>query len=182
MAIREDINQYLADYRGILGWNSFTEPYTNVTRPPIAIPLYLKEASMPIRKPKVTEIDTIQTMDPGTQQQTTTSVLFFGAPDVLTTQLSGWIITPVSNHQWAPVDANGNPLNYGQLSYTDIIGYYIQGRFNRNRSGAWQRQDPDYYITPRGQKYTNPIIQIYQPQAAPVMKKQSFDMTLYLES
>lgn len=182
MSIREDISQYLQDYRGVLGWNSYTEVYTNTTIPHIEIPLYVKEASVPIRKPKTTELSTVQTTDPGTRADTTTNVIFFGAPDVLQTTLSGWTITPVSNTQWAPVDVNGNPLNWGQLSYNDIIGYFIEGRFNRNVRGAWQRKDPDYYTTPRGHQYINPIIAAWQPQAQPVQRKQAFDMTLFLEA
>jgi hypothetical protein len=182
MGIREDIYQYLADYRGVLGWNQYQDPFTGKGVPAIEIPLYIKDAQVPTRKVKMTEVSTIQTIDPGTQMDTTTQVIFYGPPDVLQQQITGWTITPVVNGVWAPVDKFGNPLNWGQLSYNDIIGYFIEGKMFRNLAGTWQRRDPDYYTTPRGQQYTNPVIATFSPSAAAVQKKQPFDMLLYLET
>lgn len=181
MSIREDIAAYLSDYRGILGWTGYTEVFSSAVIPTIEIPLYVKESPIPTRRQKLTEISTLQTMDPGTQMETTTQIIFFGAPDILQVEISGWTITPTSNSVWAPVDASGSALGWGSISYNDIITYFIKGRLNRNAVGTWQRRDPDYYISPRGQRYNNVTVATYQPTAAPVQKKQPFDMTLFLE-
>lgn len=168
-------------YGGVLGWDSFTEPFTSTARPGIEIPLFLKEYAVPFRKPKLTEISTIQRVDPLGGHDISTNVLIFGMPDVLQTTMSGWIITPISNKVWQPYDITGTPLGWGQLNFADIITYFIEGRLNRNRGGAWIRKDPDYFISPGANKYNNPIIADFQPTATTVQVKQPFTMTLYLE-
>lgn len=181
--MRQDIVQQLADYRGVLHWDSFSA-YDNggvVTRPAVDIPLYIKEHPLPFRKPKPTEIATVPTIDPMSGFDNSWQAVFWGAPDLLQITVSGWIITPIASGAFTPVDAAGSLLNLGNISYAELISAYIEGRMNQTIKGASQRKDPTYYISPQGHKYNNPIIAVWDPQYSPTMRKQPFSMTLYLE-
>jgi hypothetical protein len=180
MAAISDIVAQLASYRGFIGWNGFTDGAGNV-RPPVRIELFIKDHPLPMRKPKFTEVMSISQIDPRSNLDTAFKGIFFGAPDILQVAFSGWIISPVSNNQWALKDANGTTLNYGNISYTEVISRYLAGEYNLTVSGAARRKDPDYYITPYGQQYDKPVIAIWDPQYSSVRQKQPFTMTLYLE-
>lgn len=185
---RLDIAQMVADYRGVLHWNSFST-YSNgvsLTRPALDLPLFIKDHPIPVRKPKVTEVVTVPTIDPFSGKDTHASYLFFGSPDILQVVLSGWIITPKADStSWgATVDGSqsGTSLGLIEKSYGDIVAMYIEGEMNQTIGGAWQRKDPDYYITPHGQRYNNPKIATWDIQYTTNMRKQLFNMTLYLET
>lgn len=172
---RQNALQQLSDYRGVLHWNSYTDGALNL-RAAIDIPLYIKEHPIPLRKQKLTEINTIPMMDVVGQRDTSTQALFWGTPDLLQIQINGFLVTPTAGSQWAiPEYPDEN------VSYAEIISGYIEGRLNLTAGGMWRRKDPDYYISPGGQKYVKPIISVWEPQYTPVRQKQQFSMTLLLE-
>lgn len=174
---------YVNRYKGILGWNGGTQLETGVYFPPIEVELFIKEHPIPIRKPKPTEVVTMPQVTPvDRSHDTSTAAIFFGAPDLLQLQLSGWIITPKINNQWRVTDTAGNPLNWGNITYAEVIGYLLSGQANMTRGQAMIRRDPDYYISPYGLQYAKPIVAQWEPQYSPNMRKQPFSMTLYLES
>lgn len=182
--MKHDVIAQLADYRGVLHWNGYTDGGGNV-RPVVDLPLYIKEHPIPIRKPKLTEISTVTMLDHQTQRDTGVNVLFWGAPEPLTLTLGGWLLTPV-----VPVTSGGLTIGHKwsipeyptqNISYAELISAYIEGRLNLSAGGAWQRRDPDYYISPYGHQFTNPIITTWEPSYQPNMAKQAFNMTLLLE-
>lgn len=160
--MKSDIIQQLADYRGVLGWTNTIE-----------IPLYLKEHTIPQRKPKPTEINSVSSVDHKTGLDTTTQMLFFGAPDVLQTSISGFILTPWAGNSWS--------TPWGNINYAEVVSYMLEGILNRTPTGRPKRRDPDYYITPYGKKYEKPIIAVWEPAMTNNPKKQTFSATLYLE-
>lgn len=183
MTIRQDIAAMVADYRGLLHWNAVSG-YVNgsiVNYPAIDIPLYIKEMSVPIRQPKITEVATVPTIDPNSGFDLKAEGVFWGGPDPLTLTLTGWIITPVTNKVYTPVDATGSLLNIGNMSYGEIISAYLEGRMAQNQQDAVQRTDPAYFLTPHGQKYVSPHISIWDTSFTVNMKKETFSMTLILE-
>lgn len=182
--MRQDIYQQLASYRGYLEWDTFSTAYDNgalVGRPKVVIELYIKETGVPIRKPKVTEINTIPVKDPLSGFDTRAQALFWGAPDILQVSLSGWIITPLSGNSWATVDSAGSALGLGNICYPELIDAYIEGRMNKTINEGTQRRDPDRYITPHGSVYNNPIIAAWDWNFTLNRRKQTFSMTLWLE-
>lgn len=184
MATRQDIYQQLASYRGILGWEAFTDAQGN-NRPKVEVELYIKDHPIPIRKPKLTEINTVTNFHPYESRETNTQALFFGAPDTLQLAISGWIITPIvvsgTGYAFSPKDVSGSVLPYGNVSYAEVIGAYISGKLNLSAVGSYQRKDPDYYISPYGHQFLVPTISVWSPQYAVNMKRQAFSMTLLLE-
>lgn len=167
-----DIASQVNRYKGILGWSS---PYA------LEIEMFIKEHPIPVRKPKTTEISAVSQYEPTSLMNMDTPTMFYGSPDALQLQLSGWLITPKSGNQWAPTDRSGSVLNVGNLSYADIISGLITGRLNQSGGGGFVRKDPDYYISPYGHRYNSPIIAAWEPQYSVNMRKQPFSMTLFLE-
>lgn len=172
---RQNAVSQLSDYRGVLHWNGFTDGKGSV-RSAIDIPMYIREHPIPLRKPKLTEVSTIPMKDVAGETDTSTQALFWGTPDLLQIQISGFLITPTVNKQWSITEFAGE-----NVSYAEIISAYIEGRLNLSSGGMWQRRDPDYYISPGGQRYNNPIISIWEPSYTPNRRKQQFSMTLLLE-
>lgn len=172
MAI-SSIAAQLTDYRGILHWNGYTDGAGNV-RPALDVELFIKNHPIPARKPKITEAYSLSQIDSASQKETGFSGLFWGAPEPLQVALEGWLISPVSGNTWA--------TEYGNIPYSDIVSNYLMGDYNLTSGGARQRKDPDYYITPYGHRYDKPVIAIWDPQYTVNRRKQSFTMTLYLES
>lgn len=185
MAIHHsDITQQLTDYRGVLGWNSWTDP-TGASRKAVEVELFCKEHSIPIRKPKFTEVNTLPMLT-GLAQQHNTGVqaIFWGAPDILQASVSGWIITPYNSltPEWLPKALDGTSLGCGNLTYGEYVLSLISGFGNTTPAGAPVRKDPNYYVDPYGHKYDNPIIAAFESQLTTNPRKQTFSMTLYLES
>lgn len=192
---RSDIVQQLASYKGILRWNGYVDGQ-GVTRPAIDVELYIKEHPIPIRKPKVTEIVTANTIDPYSGREAHSEYLFYGAPDVLQIALSGWIITPtaVSNTRtsgnaywattgWAPKAADGSDITstVGNIPYGELVSAFLEGRMNPSINGGSQRKDPDSYISPYGNEYAKPVISLWECTFTTNMRKQQFNATLLLE-
>lgn len=177
-----DVAAQIADYRGVLGWNSFTNAFGTLI-PAIEVALYCKEHSIPSRKPKFTELYSAPMLiGDGTKLwNNQLRVIFEGSPDPLAVDISGWIITPTSNNKWAPVSKTGATLNLGNVSYADIVTMFITGQMTPTVSGYVERKDPDYYISPYGQQYVDPVIISWEPSYAPVQKKQPFTLSMYLE-
>src|ERR1700759_2899692 len=153
--MRSDINAQLADYRGILGWAQFTDAYTGTVFKAIEIELYFKDFPIAIRKPKVTEINTISVIDHRSQMDRTTNLLFFGAPDILQVSAGGSIVTPTVSKQYTPKALDGTAFPVGNISYGEIVNAFIQGEISRTVAGPGLRVDPAYFISPYGQKYLN---------------------------
>lgn len=174
--MRYDIAQQLTDYRGVLGWNAVGGKW-----PAIEIPLYIKDHPLPLRRPKVTEINTAPLNDPVSGYELSTQTIFFGSPDLLQISITGWMITPKSNNQFSPKDISGAALSVGNISYPELVMAFIEGRMNISATGAFNRKDPDYYVTPYGHRYNSPIISAFDASYSPTMKKQTFNMTLLLE-
>lgn len=182
MTVQQDITAQLASYKGLLGWEAFTAP-DGQFRPKVEIELFCKEHGIPIRKPRVTEASSVQ-MEDSQGYDVATRAIFMGAPELLTIQVSGWVVTPVtSTGQWATKDFNGNALtgDYANLTNAEIVCAYIEGELNRTSNQAWRRKDPDYYVSPYGHKYNKPIIVSWEPQYTVHPKKQMFTMVLQLE-
>lgn len=172
---RQNASSQLSDYRGVLHWNGYTDGKAFV-RPAIEIPMYIREHPIPMRKPKLTEVSTIPMEDVAGERDTSVQALFWGTPDLLQIQISGFLLTPTTNGRWSiPEYPDDN------VSYAEIISAYIEGRLNLSAGGMWRRRDPDYYISPQGHRYNNPIISIWEPQYTAVRTKQQFTMTLLLE-
>lgn len=179
--MRQSVAQQVADYRGVIGWDSFLRTSDSASVPGVEIPLYIKDFPIASRKPKPTEVNSVSQRDPGSGYEIGVSVLFWGTPDLLNVQFSGWIITPQSAGVWAPVDNTGTPLALGNVNYADIITMYLEGLMDPTTGGKPQRKNPDYFITPYGQKYLSPSVALWEPQMQTIMKKQAFTMQLYLE-
>lgn len=180
--MRQDIAAYVSDYRGVLGWNGFFDGL-GTGQNAVEVDLYIKEHPIPQRRLKYSEINTMQHIDPYSKLDTAVHAVFEQAPDPLSVQIQGWMITPwsSSSNSWATKDTSGNVLFSGTLCYPEIIQLYLDGGMNLNSAGVWQRKDPDYYITPYGQRYANPIIGSYDFSATPNPKKHQFSMLIYLE-
>lgn len=183
MTIRPDFTQQ-SSFKGYIGWNAFTEALNNVSRPAVQVELRIKEHGIPVRQPKIQEIVTASRFDPVEQRDISTAGMFYGAPDLLQVTISGVILTPKdSSDRYSPKDANGVALaNMTNMTYADIIQMYIEGSINRTIGGAWQRKDPDYFISPYGNTYSRPVIMTWEPGFVNTSSKlQSFSMTLALE-
>lgn len=174
MSFRSDILAQVTDkYGGAIGWNSFTEPYTSAVRPAFEVSLFIKDSTIPARRTKVTEIYTVPSLDHRSEMDTTTALLFTGAPEMLQVTISGFILTPVVNRVWQ--------TPYGAYTYGEVVSMYLNGELNRTIGAAPQRVDPDYYVAPNGEKYTKPIIANWDTAQTLNMKKQTFSATIYLE-
>ncbi len=185
MSIRSDIYQTLASYKGILGWAGYTDGGGTVV-PTIEIELFCKEVSKPIRKQKMTEISTIQTTVPVSATagyDGSSKTIFWGAPDLLQTSLSGWTITPVVASHYDPRAADGTSLysTFGNVTHSEIVSALIEGRLDLDSTGRPRSRHPNYYISPYGHQYIDPIISVWEPGHTPSPKKQTFSCTLYLE-
>lgn len=183
--MRQDITAQLASYKGILGWEQFTEPYSGTVRKKLEVELYIKNMPLPQRKPKFQEINTVDQIDHRSGKDITTRVIFAGATDILQTQVDGFLLTPWTQTQtdryWTPLAYDGSNLGFDRYNYGEIVTMYIEGDMNRNAGGAPQRKDPDYFITPHGQQYSSPVISQWDTQMTVNPRKQQFTMTIYLE-
>lgn len=176
---------YINRFRGILGWNAFIDGAGNHV-PHVEIELFISSYPMPVRKVKATEYSTISQIDPVSQKEIGSAAIFYGPPDVLQMELSGWIITlQDSSRRWKIFASDGTTSltsTFGNIPYSEIINSYLSGVVNLTAGGATQRKDPDYYISPQGYMYNTPLISNYQPTFQPGAKKQMFEMTLFLET
>lgn len=188
--MRSDIYQQLAKYTGTLKWSAYTAP-NGYSFPGLELPLFIKEHPLPIRRPKITEVNTIQQLDPATGTDFSTQTIFFGTPDPLQMNLSGWVITPIlrtgtSPENWTyrpTVDgaAGSTSLSMNGSSYVEVVMDLLTGFYNQNTAGSKLRKDPDFYYSPYGNVYTKPHILAWEGQFTASPKKQSFTMTLQLE-
>lgn len=180
--MRSDIYAQLADYRGVLAFPQVTEPYSGTVYKSFEVELYFKDFPIPIRKPKVTEISTVSSIDPRSNFDFSTNLIFFGAPDILQVTGSGFIITPTSNKQFVPKATDGTTLPVGNVSCGELVSAYLQGELNRSIRGGFQRVDPSYFISPYGQQYSNPIIFSWELSATVTQRKHQFTIGMYLEA
>lgn len=180
--------ELVPDYRGVFGWNeysarNFADPDNEKIQPAFEVELFLKEHSIPIRKKKITEVTTIGSIT-GEGIEGGTQMVLEGAPELLTVSLAGWTRTPINAQgHYAPTDLEGNEVaDLAGYSYSEIVSLYIEGHMNLTPFRALQRKDPDYFITPYGQKYLNPTISVWEsaPQAGQP-KKHNLTATVLLE-
>lgn len=178
-----DIDEQTTDYRGVFGWNAFTQPLGNTSRPAIEIELFIKEHSVPVRKKKLTEINSVSLTDPVSQSEVGTQAIFEGSPEILTVTLSGWVSTPIAGGVFTPKDKDGNIWTAAAgLTYAEIVSAMLEGQLDQTIGKAYRRKDPDYFISPYGHKYTKPIISVWEAEGvASYAKKQAFNATLLLE-
>lgn len=186
MAVTQDIVAQLTSYRGLLGWAGFTNGRGDVI-PAIEVELFIKEHPIPIRKPKITEVNTLLQKDPGSGLASNTQAIFLGAPDPLTLNLSGWIITPRTavgggQYKYDPKALSGTSLNWGNISNAEVITAFLGGRVDVSAAGLGIRRDPDYYVSPQGSKYSYPTVMTWNPSYTVSQKKVAFTMTLGLET
>lgn len=178
--MRSDVVAQLSDYRGALGWYSFTDGQSNV-RPYMEIELFIKEYPIPYRKPKITEVNTLSNLD-SQGYDASIQAIFWGSPEPLQVNMNGWLITPYEDARWKLKDKFGNNVFTSQnMTYGDVISAYIEGRLNLSSKGAFQRKDPDYFISPHGQQYSNPVITVWEPSYSVHPMKTPFSMTILLE-
>ena len=192
MPIKFDWSAQVADYRGLLTFPQVTDAgtATPITYPSITIPLYIKEHPIPVRAPKITEVNTLPVALPNATWQTGYSAMFFGAPSPLSLQLSGWVITPTTPinriSTWDPTTdgrfkkEGGTSLGLLNWSYGDLITAYLDGRMNRTDQ-IWKRVDPISYTDPYGRVYTSPIVTSFEYNYVQPQKKQTFSLELWLE-
>lgn len=174
---------------GYLGWYAYSQALNGTFRPAVEIELFIKDHSIPSRKPKYSELYTVSRFDPSSDVNINVSAITEGAPDLLSVTLSGFTKTELSVSQetgslrYRPLDANGDPLvSCVGLTYVEVISDYLSGVMNISRGGGMQRKDPDYFISPYGHRYGKPIVQIWEPEAvASFAKKHNFSCTLLLE-
>lgn len=180
--MRTDVTTTLADYRGILHWNAYScyvdGAFTSI--PALDIELFIKDHPIPMRKPKISEITTVPTIDPFSQREIGAQGVFFGSPDLLTLALTGFIITPMSGTAWAPLSAAGAALGWN-MTYGEIVDALISGHMNQTIGGANQRKDPAYYISPYGKQYGSPIISTWECNYTVNRRVEQFSATLFLE-
>ena len=183
MTMQTDWINQLADYRGVLTFPGFS------SATPVNIPLYIKQHPIPVRKPKVSEITTIPTTLPAAAPAWTsaTGAVFYGSSEPLTLQLQGWVITPTisTTINWDPTyDGSFGGVSLGLLdwSYGDVICGYMEGRLGANSIGLWQQNDPVSYTDPYGRQYASPVITAFDYEYVNPHKKQSFNLTLWLEN
>lgn len=167
MALHNVVSQ-LANYKGILGWDAISGG-PGATE----VELYIKDHPIPVRRTKPTEVANVSQIDPRSNLETAFAGIFFSTPDILQVAISGWLITPTSSNQWS--------TSFGNISYGEVVANYISGEYSTTTSGALQRKDPDYYITPYGHRYNKPVIALWDCQYTVFIGKQTFSATLYLE-
>jgi hypothetical protein len=179
--------QQLADYRGVLNFDAKTGGL-----PAVSIPLYIKSHPVPTRNPKVTEVNSIPTFMGSTQLPSAQTAIFYGTPEPLTLDLSGWIITPTSiisgKSVWDPttdgkkVAAGGTSLNLTNWSYGDLITAYTEGTAHgASSTSAWKPINPSSYVDPYGRSYASPVIMNFSYNYVRPNKKQTFSLMLWLE-
>ena len=156
------------------------------------IPLWLSAADFPIRKPKITEINTVPTPDEWGVSDWSTHTMFYGAAGALTTNISGYFLTPTTpvvsldtnqlSSQLNPTPPGDNSNTFFGYSYADVIWAYLQGKLNQPSVYNFVRTDPTQYIDPYGNVYRGPVIQQFTADyTVGITTKQPFTMTLYLE-
>lgn len=174
------------DYAATLNFDSVRDNKMGVTYPQVSIPLFLKELPIPVRQPKIVEVNTANSFS-GTYQKGFHG-LFYGTPEPLIVQVSGWLRTPTTGSPkiWTPTSDGsqnfGNALaGLSHVSYGELILAYIEGRMQREASGAGYPKHPSIYIDPYGNVYANPVITSFEAAFTPILKKQTFSMSIWLE-
>lgn len=167
------------NYGGQLIFPSVRDWRVNTTYPSVTLPLYIKEMAVPTRKPKLSEINTGSSVTRGQAAVAGTFAIFYGAPEPLSVQLSGFFFTPMINSRWDLSTRYG--INIQDITLPELILAYVEGRMARNSSGVGTRIDPSSYTDPYGNIYTNPTIMSFDASFTPVRKKQTFNMQLWLE-
>lgn len=183
MSISFNPTEQTGDYRGVFGWDAFTQPMLDIIRPAFEVELFLKEHSLPQKKIKVTELSTVSLIDPFSHKETSTRTMFEGAPDPLSVTLSGSIHSKIVGGVFTPYDKDGSVWSdFEGYTNAEIVSLYLEGYMNLTAGEAPQRKDPDYYITPNGHKYLNPVITVWEVQAvAGYPSKHNFSATVLLE-
>lgn len=173
-------------YGGALAFPGTTE--SSYTVPSCVIPLYIKSYSVPTRKPKFSEVATSAMKDAG-NFNISAQYVFEGQPEPLQTTLSGFFITPTAlyggKNIWNPTDnglATGSALGLLGMSYPELVAAYTEGRASVNASGYGTRINPTYFIDPYGTTYNTVRIVQFDSAFTPTYKRQTFTMTLALES
>lgn len=174
-----------ADYRGLLAFDTVTDAKSSVTYPQVTIPLFLREMPIPVRQPKITEVNTANSFS--STYQKGFHGLFYGTPEPLIVQVSGWLITPTTGTPkiWTPTSDGtqnfANSLGLTHVSYGELILAYIEGRMQRESTGAGHPKHPSIYVDPYGNVYANPVITSFEASFTPILKKQMFSMSIWLE-
>lgn len=164
----------------------------------VTIPLFIQDMPVVARKQKMTEINTINNQMPsiggstsGRGWDTSVQAQFYGTPEPLVVQISGYLITPLDsgNAYWQPtydgrtVAAGGTAIvGASYHTYSDLILAYIEGRMSRNDFGRWRRVDPSKFIDPLGNEYDYPLVFSFESSYTVTPKKQTFNLQLWLES
>lgn len=187
--MRQNILGTSTTYGGTLVYSPTTSFSFDVT-----IPLYIKTTDVPVRTPKLTEINTIPNYDEVGVSDWSAQALFYGGQSLLTTTISGFLITPTTTvtdpntfqtyQQLYPTSdgtTTGTSLGLVGYSYGDIIWAYLQGKLNQPSPSKFARVDPTLFIDPYGNVYNNPIIGEFDCEYAISIAMQNFNMKLYLE-
>lgn len=159
-----------------------TDTPSGKSYPSVTIPLFASEYSVPVRTPKIQEINVQSPANIGFDDHY--SGTFYGAPEPLKAQFGGFVRTPVINNVWSPtVDGTRNGVSLG-LTYVnnvELVLAYIEGRMSRGSTGLGVRVDPTSFTDPYGNVYSNPVILSFEGAITAVMKKQTFTIQLWLE-
>lgn len=184
--MRNNATIQLQQYGGLLVWEEYTEVYSGGWRPQMQIPLYIKDFPIPFRNRKNQEVYTRPSQEHITGTETTTKMLFEGAPDILQVQFTGFILTPWDGSTWqlyidGRATLGGLTPIYSGFTYGEAVEMYVNGQMNRQVTGRPKRRDPDYFVAPYGQKYINPVIASWDTAFTVNPRKQTFSCALYLE-
>lgn len=184
--MRQNYSSQTTTYGGALIYNpTVSFPLT------ITIPLFITTIDIPVRKPKLTEINTIPTHDENSFSDWSTSVVFYGGQGLLVSTFSGFFITPITQQPdgitgkkysvFVPTTGNFSTDTLLGYTYGEIIWAYLEGKLNQPNTNVFVRTDPSTYRDPFGNSYSNPIIQQFESEQTSSTEKQTFTMSLYLE-
>ena len=131
-----------------------------------------------------------------------THAAFYGSPEQLQTQLTGFLITPMrargtatpvwdptttgqafatpTAHPFTATPVNEPSLGLVGVTYPEIILAYMEGRMEQEAYGAPVRRDPSQFTDPYGNIYTSVHVMAFEATFTVTAKKQNFSMTLRL--
>lgn len=184
-----------------LVYPSVTDAAKGTTYPSVTIPLFLGALPIAVRTPRINEVDTLIYNDGGASIGFQAG--FYGTPDPLKLQVSGWFITPTTPvfcNTFTPAGAltggvfkvpvptidgassSTQLTNLTGTTYADLIYAYVEGRMSVDANKRGTRVDPTSFCDGYGNVYSSPKLLSMDCTFTPTSKKQTFTMTLWIEN
>jgi hypothetical protein len=167
-----------------LGAESSLTYAATLLHPQITIPLYISDYPMPSRAQKLQEINTPEHHSVG--YSTGMHAGFFAAQEQLQTQITGFLITPMSATAWTPTTTgkdDGTSLGLTGINNAELILAYMEGRMDSENGGFGDirtRREPSQFMDPYGNIYTDVYVMLFEAAFTVTARKQTFSMTLRL--